>query len=121
MFKSAREDKPSGVGKLAVLGIGLAGVIAGIVYLKGKAQGGAPEAGAPAATVKKPPPKPDDVAPGATAKITGATFTMGGDDGDADEKPAHSVRVKDFELDLTEVRVADYKKCVDAGKCTPPN
>lgn len=120
LFKNTRDDRPAGVGRLAMLGGALVLAIGAIVYLSKKVGDGGAE-GLPAVTQKKPPPKPDDVAPGATAKIAGGTFTMGGDGGDADEKPAHEVKVKDFEMDLTEVRVSDYKKCIDAGKCTAPN
>ena len=38
-----------------------------------------------------------------------------------DEKPQHEVAISQpFWLGLTEVTVAQYKACVDAGKCEPP-
>jgi formylglycine-generating enzyme required for sulfatase activity len=52
---------------------------------------------------------------GATIKIPAGTFFMG-----AHEKNPRSVTVAAFELDLTEVTVAAYKACVDAGICTLP-
>lgn len=33
---------------------------------------------------------------------------------------AHEVTVSDFALDVTEVTVADYLRCVGAGSCSPP-
>ena len=47
----------------------------------------------------------------------GGRFRMGSENGDSDEKPVHWVTVGDFELAKTEVRNAQYKKCVDAGVC----
>jgi formylglycine-generating enzyme required for sulfatase activity len=52
---------------------------------------------------------------GATVKIPTGTFFMGGH-----EKNPRSVTVTAFELDLTEVTVAAYKACVDAGICSLP-
>ena len=45
---------------------------------------------------------------------------MGSSSGDSDEKPVHTVRVSRFELMKTEVTVAQYRACVDAGACTKP-
>jgi len=39
---------------------------------------------------------------------------------DSDEKPGRIVDLPGFAIDKTEVTVADYKKCMDAGKCTQP-
>ncbi len=36
------------------------------------------------------------------------------------EGPAHDVTLSPFEIDRTEVRVADYARCVSAGACSPP-
>ena len=44
---------------------------------------------------------------------------MGSNDGDADEKPVHQVRVSAFEMDGTEVTVGAYRGCVNAGRCAP--
>ena len=40
-------------------------------------------------------------------------------EGEADERPAHRVRVAPFAMDVHEVTVAEYAACVHAGKCTP--
>jgi formylglycine-generating enzyme required for sulfatase activity len=53
-----------------------------------------------------------------TVPIAAGTFQMGGDQ-DADEQPVHSVAVAAFELDLHEVTVASYGRCVAAKACTP--
>ncbi len=37
---------------------------------------------------------------------------------DADEKPGGKVYVEAFSIDKHEVMVADYRKCVEAGKCS---
>jgi len=37
------------------------------------------------------------------------------------EKPGRTVNLPGFSIDKTEVSVADYKKCMDAGKCTQPD
>jgi formylglycine-generating enzyme required for sulfatase activity len=55
------------------------------------------------------------------ASIPSGEFMMGSDDEDAAEKPAHQVRVNAFEMDVTEVTVAAYGKCVEAGRCSNPN
>jgi len=54
--------------------------------------------------------------------VPAGAFTMGADDGSDAEKPAHKVGIsKPFFIDKTEVTVAAYKACVDAGKCTVPS
>jgi formylglycine-generating enzyme required for sulfatase activity len=54
--------------------------------------------------------------PGEMVRIPAGTFTMG----EAGASEVRSVTVKTFEFDKTEVTVAQYKACVDAGKCTKP-
>jgi formylglycine-generating enzyme len=46
--------------------------------------------------------------------IRGGAFQMGSDDGEADEKPVHSVTVRDFYLGKYELTVAQFKTFVDA-------
>ncbi len=43
---------------------------------------------------------------------------MGSDSGEADEKPAHSVQVDSFCMDVTEVTVDAYRECVTAKQCS---
>ncbi|MBN1947104.1 MAG: formylglycine-generating enzyme family protein [Bradymonadales bacterium] len=54
-------------------------------------------------------------------EIAGGTYQMG-DDWDIfmDNEPVHSVTVPTFELARTEVTVAQYQACVEAGECTEP-
>ncbi|HEY5883567.1 MAG TPA: SUMF1/EgtB/PvdO family nonheme iron enzyme [Pyrinomonadaceae bacterium] len=63
------------------------------------------------ATAGNPPPR--------MVYVPGGTFMMGSPNSieDQDSKPAHSVSVKPFFLDIYEVTSAEYKKCVDAKKC----
>jgi formylglycine-generating enzyme required for sulfatase activity len=51
------------------------------------------------------------------AHIPGATFRMGSETGEPDEMPVHPATVVAFEMDLTEVTVAQYGACVRAGAC----
>lgn len=57
--------------------------------------------------------------------IPGGPFKMGCSHGDShceeDEKPAVNVKVPAFYLDTKEVTVAQFRKCVEGGKCTPSN
>ncbi len=46
--------------------------------------------------------------------VRGGTFQMGSNDGEADEKPVHSVTVSDFYLSKFEVTVAEFKTFVEA-------
>ncbi len=50
----------------------------------------------------------------------GAPFTMGANDGFHDERPPHRVTVPPFQIAKTEVTVAQYRACVEAGACTAP-
>ncbi len=53
-------------------------------------------------------------------RIPGGSFQMGSNDGDLGEKPVHAVHVGSFEMSRSEVTVAQYRACVDAGECTEP-
>lgn len=77
-----------------------------------------PPAQRPAGVAGKPEAPPE--VPPDMALVPGGTFTMGADDeGEQDERPAHSVTVPSFLLDLTEVTNASYRACVQAGACKP--
>jgi formylglycine-generating enzyme required for sulfatase activity len=52
-------------------------------------------------------------------RVSAGMFRMGGELGPAEERPAHDVTLSSFSIDLTEVTVAAYRLCVDAGRCTP--
>ena len=52
--------------------------------------------------------------------VSAGEFTMGSDNGDADEKPVQIVFVRSFYIDKFEVSNTLYKICVEAGVCIPP-
>ena len=56
--------------------------------------------------------------------IPGGSFMMGCVPGDSecsdDEKPRHRVTVGSFYMDTHEVKVSEYKACVQAGRCKEP-
>ena len=54
---------------------------------------------------------------GRMAHIPEATYRMGSEVGESDERPVHEVHVSAFEMDVTEVTVAEYGQCVRAGGC----
>lgn len=53
--------------------------------------------------------------------IPAGKFTMGSDDGNDDEKPAHTVNLDAFWIDKTEVTNTMYAQCVAGGKCDAPS
>lgn len=53
--------------------------------------------------------------------LPGGLFPMGNDEGESDEKPAHTVNLPAFYLDETEVSNREYALCVEAGACSPPD
>jgi formylglycine-generating enzyme required for sulfatase activity len=74
----------------------------------------------PSASAAAPPqaPPPEPPAPEGMLAVPGGSFVMGADDeGEQDERPAHSVTVAAFWLDRTEVTNAAYLECVKAGVC----
>jgi formylglycine-generating enzyme required for sulfatase activity len=48
--------------------------------------------------------------------IPGGTFVMGSNDWNP-SSPPHNVAIQTFQMDMTEVTVAAYRKCVDVGLC----
>ena len=63
--------------------------------------------------------------PTGMALIPAGSFKMGCVVGDnacsSSESPQHTVTLAAYYMDVTEVTVAAYMKCVDAGKCTKPS
>ncbi len=58
---------------------------------------------------------------GATMRlIPEGEFTMGGNDGYADERPIHLVYLNAYYIDKYEVTNSMYEACVDDGACNPP-
>ena len=74
----------------------------------------------PRPTLSEPSPRVPIASgcPSDMVAIPGGTFQMGSNDGDADEKPVHSVSVRPFCMDRTEVTVGAYRSC---GSCSAPN
>lgn len=72
---------------------------------------------APAPPAVAPPPETMPNVLGKMARVPDATFQMGSDAGEPDERPAHAAHVAAFDMDVTEVTVAQYTKCVAAGGC----
>lgn len=60
------------------------------------------------------------VAPAGMVYVSGGTFTMGRNDGDLYERPAHTVVVKPFFIDTYEVTLEDYAKFMRATGHAPP-
>jgi formylglycine-generating enzyme required for sulfatase activity len=56
---------------------------------------------------------------GQMTHIPEATYVMGSEHGDPDERPPHQVHVAAFDLDLTEVTAGEYAMCVKARACVP--
>jgi hypothetical protein len=58
------------------------------------------------------------------AYIPGGSYVAGCSLGQSDcfdnERPRHRVTLSPFWIDRTEVTNADYRRCVDAGRCAPP-
>jgi len=53
-------------------------------------------------------------------ELPGACFDMGSNEGREDERPVHRACLQPFSLDRHEVTVAEYRRCVEAGKCKRP-
>ncbi|MDE3088093.1 MAG: formylglycine-generating enzyme family protein [Chloroflexota bacterium] len=53
--------------------------------------------------------------------IPAGEFKMGSDIGLTDEQPAHTVYLDAFWIDRTDITNAMYRRCVQAGACTPPS
>lgn len=51
--------------------------------------------------------------------IPGGTYTMGDNNGEADEKPAHKIMLDSFYIDSHEVTNYEYEQCVKAKVCVP--
>ncbi|HEX5735238.1 MAG TPA: SUMF1/EgtB/PvdO family nonheme iron enzyme [Blastocatellia bacterium] len=68
------------------------------------------------------PPKPaTPVPPEGMVYVPGGQYTIGRDGGDAIAGPAHTVTLKPYFIDRTEVTNAEYKKFIDATGNKPPS
>ena len=73
--------------------------------------------GAPGVT---PPSAPPPLGGTEWVRIEGGSFEMGSNTGRPHEKPVHTVQVPSFSISKTEVTVAQYRACVEAGACKTP-
>ena len=101
---------------IAAVVVVLLGVAGAVTWAVARSSG-AP-APTPTATTAAPPVALPKCAAG-TVAVSSGTFTMGSDEGAADERPAHSVSVNGFCMDEAEVSVARYAACVAVGTCAP--
>ncbi len=53
--------------------------------------------------------------------VPAGEFTMGSENGFDNEKPVHTVYLDAYRIDQTELTNAQYKQCVEVGKCQPPS
>jgi formylglycine-generating enzyme required for sulfatase activity len=79
----------------------------------------APPPPASFATPSRPSPQAASNCASNQIAIPGGTFWMGSEDGNSNEKPVHKVTLSPYCMDKTEVTVAAYRACVQAGECRP--
>lgn len=117
-------------------GAAIASVVVALIVLVGAAyvgwtfvakQGTAQRPASPVAETKppvdnpSPPPAPPAPAvPTGMVTVAAGTYTIGREDGDPLEAPAHPVTLAGFYLDRAEVTNAEYAKFVEATKRKPP-
>jgi formylglycine-generating enzyme required for sulfatase activity len=73
------------------------------------------EAPTPLPPTDTPTPAPLDM-----VHVPAGEFIMGNDEGNSDERPAHTVYLDAFYIDITEATNAQYRECVEAGECNAP-
>ncbi len=86
------------------------------------AGGGVALLAAAVAWAQQPPPDGSASCPTGMVRIPEGRFLMGSPEsaGDASERPQHTVQLSAYCMDRTEVRVVDYRECVTAHACQPP-
>jgi formylglycine-generating enzyme required for sulfatase activity len=125
---AAASDQGSGRRWLIPGGVALCLLLAGTVVLfksSGTGSNSAAvtgETATPAAvgTVTEPNSQTQPPAPEGMVLVSGGSFEMGRNDGDEYERPAHTVSVQPFYIDVHEVTCAQYAKFVAAEKHAPP-
>jgi serine/threonine protein kinase len=101
------------------LAIGALVAIAGIggIYAAMHASSSSHATDTPSATA--PMQTTDLICPDGMAPIPSGKFMMGSNDGETDERPAHEVQLNAFCIDLSEVTVGHYDRCVKDNGCPP--
>lgn len=115
LWRAAQEPSGGRATKIAIVVVALIAVGLAVRSWRVSAPPPAPT------VVSRPPPTPMAIPEGAMVRVAGATIRLGSDDGEPDEKPRTEVAVATFTMEMTEVTVAAYQKCVTAGRCTPPD
>jgi serine/threonine protein kinase/formylglycine-generating enzyme required for sulfatase activity len=110
----ATSKKPLLIGAGAALAVVLAATVWMIIT-----RGNGGRAAGDATPTPPPTPAPIVVPPG-MAYVLGGELSVGRDDGEDSEKPAHPVTVAPFFIDLTEVTNEQYQKFVDEKGHKPP-
>lgn len=54
-------------------------------------------------------------------RVPAGKFTRGSDDGDKDERPKRNIYLSEYYIDAYEIRVDQYKECVNFGSCSKPD
>jgi sulfatase modifying factor 1 len=109
--RSAAESGPVGSPVAATPGAASASLTApGSAPASGAAPGAVPGATPASGAV----PSPTLPTAGAMVLVEGGSFTMGSDEGEPDERPAHEVRVSSFFIGKFEVTVGEFREFVDA-------
>lgn len=67
-----------------------------------------------------PSPLVDPLSGARMIYIPGGVFRMGDDEGDRNVKPSFVTRLDAYFIDETEVTNGQYRRCVEAGVCEPP-
>jgi formylglycine-generating enzyme required for sulfatase activity len=115
---------------LVAAAAGVVGVVVKRSHVGGARESGAPDAGTVPATTTEgavvpvmsivtaasAAPDAAGTCPEEMVLVPGHTFTMGSNDGDADENPPHRVKLSTFCIDRTEVTVADYRVCTKEAR-----
>ncbi|MFN7926475.1 MAG: SUMF1/EgtB/PvdO family nonheme iron enzyme [Blastocatellia bacterium] len=129
--KTEQIDKPSRLPMYAAGGVAFLLLLGGATWWYFFVSHAAPKPATPAKDVlaQMPPQKAEPslaatakplVAPEGMVIINGGDFKMGRDDGNDIDAPSHTVTVKPFFIDLTEVTNEAYKKFVDATQHAAP-
>ena len=86
----------------------------------GSKQGAAKTGGSSGQPETTPPPVKQAVTQITWVSIPRGRFMMGSTESTEDELPVHQVNMPAFQMSKSEVTVAQYRKCVERGRCRKP-